>query len=105
MSSLMDKLENNLKSADIVSIIRACRKFGVAHLKLSTLEIAFHQEPMQANLWPDHVEMPKSDDNSLKQIVDSHPETKNKLSEDDLEALRIQDPFSFEQMQLLGELE
>jgi hypothetical protein len=56
MSSLMDKLEKSLNSADICNIIRACRKSGVKNFKLGTLEINFDADQVQANSWPTHTQ-------------------------------------------------
>jgi hypothetical protein len=59
---------------------------------------------VQANSWPTHTQY-QSVEAPLQQIGESESEEKSKLTEDDVEYMRMNDPWSHEQMKLLGELD
>ena len=102
MTTSKNKIEKELKSADICRIIDSCKKAGVSYLRLGSLVIRFGPDDTLSDDWTKfqkkNSRSPKSTPAKGLESVKTTP----RLTEEQLEQLNLEDPESYEAFMING---
>lgn len=97
------QFQKTLKTADICRIIESCKTSGVSRLQFGNLHIQFGEpihEPKES--WSEFTAKSTS---SGTQTEDAAKQSVRKLSEEEIDQLKLTDPAGYERLILSGELD
>jgi hypothetical protein len=96
-------VQKSLKSSDICRIIETCKSSGVSSFQLGSLHIQFGESfPEPKESWSDFTA--KQTESGTQTTKVSH-QSARKLSEEEIDQLKLTDPVSYERLILSGELD
>jgi hypothetical protein len=96
-------VKNSLKPSDICRIIEACKSSGVRDFQMGSLHIQFGEAIQETReTWNDFA---VNSTNSGTQTESVDQQSARKLSEEEIDQLKLTDPAAYERLLLSGELD